>query len=85
MSRLDVLASVLYRTIVDIAQYLETTASPEQWSLMDGGETLEICSELLGQCRQDENWQQLEQRYDAVGGCIYCPDSSDYDLALEVV
>jgi hypothetical protein len=46
---------------------------------------LEICSELLGQCRQDENWQQLEQRYDELGCCVYCPDSDDYDLALEVV
>ncbi len=83
--RQDVLASTLHRAIADVAAFLEATASPEQWTLMDGGYSLEICSELLKQCRQDENWQQLEQRYDELGCCVYCPDSDDYDLALEVV
>ncbi len=82
--RLDVLASVLYRTIADLAAYLEAADSPEQWGFLDGGTTLEICSELLNQCRQDDAWTQLESQYDEVGGCIYCPDSDDYDLALEV-
>jgi hypothetical protein len=82
--RLDVLASTLHHTVGDVAQFLETTASPEQWSFLDGGNTLEICSELLTQCRQMDDWTQLEQRYADVGGCIYCPDSDDYDLALEV-
>lgn len=82
--RQDVLASTLYHTVGDVAQFLEATASPEQWSFLDGGTTLEICSELLTQCRQDNAWTQLEERYEAVGGCIYCPDSDDYDLALEV-
>jgi hypothetical protein len=82
--RTNVLTSTLHRTIADVAAFLEAASSPEQWGFLDGGTTLEICSELLEQCQQDENWQQLKQRYDEVGGCIYCPDSDDYDLALEV-
>jgi hypothetical protein len=82
--RLDVLASTLHHTVGDVAQFLEANGSPEQWAFMDGGNTLEICSELLEQCRQDAAWAQLEQRYAELGCCIYCPDSDDYDLALEV-
>jgi hypothetical protein len=79
--RQDVLASVLHRAIADVAEYLEANGSSEQWGFEDGGTSLEICSELLNQCRQDEAWTVLEQRYDAVGGCVYCPDDSEWEVA----
>lgn len=79
--KVNVLASTLHRAIADVAEYLESNASPEQWGFEDGGTTLEVCGELLAQCRQDEAWTVLEQRYDAVGGCVYCPDDSEWEVA----
>jgi hypothetical protein len=79
--RLDVLASTLHRAIADVAEFLENHASPEQWGFEDGGTTLEICSELLEQCRQDETWQAIEQRYNQVNGSIYSPDDNEWEVA----
>jgi hypothetical protein len=79
--RTNVLASTLYRTIADVAAYLEANASPEQWGFEDGGTSLEICSELLHQCRQDETWTQLEERYESVGACVYSPDDNEWEVA----
>jgi hypothetical protein len=79
--RQDVLASVLHRAIADVAEYLEANGSSEQWGFEDGGTTLEICTELLGQCRQDETWTQLEARYEQVNGSIYSPDENEWVVA----
>ncbi len=76
--RHDVLLSLLYHTIGDVAAYLEANASTESYGFLDGGETLEICSPLLEKCRQSDDWQALEQRYQQVGGTIYCPDDDDW-------
>jgi hypothetical protein len=82
--RLDILTSTLHHTVGDLAQFLEAAEMPEQWSFLDGGTTLEICFELLDNCRQHEEWLSLEKRYTELNCCIFCPDSDDYDLALEV-
>lgn len=80
MSRVTVPASTLHRAIATTAEYLEDNLSPELFSFMDGGETLEICSEALSQCRQSCEWQQLEQGYEAAGGSIYCPDDNEWEV-----
>jgi hypothetical protein len=72
-----------YRTVSDVLEFLEEHVSAESYTLMDGGATLEICSETLAQCRQDEQWQQLEKRYSQIGGAI-CTQDLDLILELEV-
>lgn len=74
-------ASTLHRAIAAIAEYLEAEFSPELFSFMDGGTTLDVCSEALSQCRQDPHWQALAQNYESLGGSISCPDSDDWEVA----
>jgi len=81
MTRLFVPASTLHRTIADVAEFLETYADPTQWGFLDNGETLEIYSSQLENCRQNATWIALEQRYEAVGGNIYCPDDNEWEVA----
>lgn len=81
MKSTDISTSALHRVIAITAEYLEDNLSPELFSFMDGGTTLEICSEALSQCRQSCEWQQLEQGYEAAGGSIYCPDDNEWEVA----
>jgi len=79
-------ASTLHRTLADVAEILEqyTTvdnAAVTQWGLLDNGETLEIYHRLLEECRQCQAWAVLEQRYEAVGGNIYCLDDNEWEVA----
>jgi hypothetical protein len=82
----DVPASTLHRTIADVAEFLERYTAVDneastQWGFLDNGETLEICHRLLEEFRQCEAWTALEQRYEAVGGNIYCPDDNEWEVA----
>ncbi len=81
MTRLEVSASTLHRTIADVAEFLETYADPTQWGFLDNGETLEIYSFQLENCRQHATWIALEQRYETIGGNIYCPDDNEWEVA----
>jgi hypothetical protein len=45
MSRINVPTSALHKAIAAVAEYLEDEFSPELFSFMDGGTTLDICSE----------------------------------------
>lgn len=86
MSRVNVPASTLYRAIADVAEFLERYTAVDneastQWGFLDNGETLEICKRLLEEFRQCEAWAALEQRYEAVGGNIYCPDDNEWEVA----
>jgi hypothetical protein len=86
MSRIDVPASTLHRTIADVAEYLERytavdTEALTQWGFLDNGETLEISVKLLNEFRQGDAWVALEARYEAVGGNIYCPDDNEWEVA----
>lgn len=81
MSRINVPTSTLHRAIAAIAEYLEDEFSAELFSFMDGGTTLDLCSEALNQCRQDPHWQALAQNYEALGGSISCPDDNEWEVA----
>lgn len=72
--------SELYQTLADIARFLEANATKADYSFVDGGESLEINSALLCQCRYNPDWLTLEKRYEQVNGNIYSPDA-DFDLA----
>lgn len=81
MTRLEVPASTLHRTIADVAEFLESNALSDQWGFLDNGETLEIYLSVLDKCRQNAAWTALEQRYEAVGGNIYSPDDNEWEVA----
>lgn len=84
MTRPEVSASTLHRTIADVAEFLERYSAVDNaaaWGFLDNGETLEICHILLEEFRQCEAWTALEQRYEAVGGNIYCPDDNSWEVA----
>jgi hypothetical protein len=78
---MTVLASTLHRAIADVAEFLESNADQTQWGFLDNGETLEIYLSQLENCRQQATWIALEQRYEAVGGNIYCPDDNEWEVA----
>jgi hypothetical protein len=75
-----VLDSELYHALADLARFLEANATKEDYGFLDGGQTLEIRSTLLEKCRQNLEWQQLEQRYEQVNGSLYTPDG-DWDAS----
>jgi hypothetical protein len=79
--RVDVPASTLHRVIADLAEYLENEFSPELFSFMDGGTTLDICSEALSQCKLDPHWQALAREYESCGGSISCSDDNEWEVA----
>ncbi len=76
--RTQVKDSQLHLAIANMAQFLESFASKEEYGFLDGGETLEISTALLNQCRESDQWQALEQAYQLVFGNIYCPDREVY-------
>ena len=45
MSRISVPASTLHKAIAALAEYLEDEFSPELFSFMDGGTTLDLSAE----------------------------------------
>ncbi|HEY9606763.1 MAG TPA: hypothetical protein V6C85_34460 [Allocoleopsis sp.] len=69
----EVLASDLYQTLADIARFLESALENEKdyFVFGDEGSTLQISSALLEQCRSTPEWQELEQRYQHVGGVVH--------------
>jgi hypothetical protein len=77
----NVPASTLHRTIADVAEFLESNADANLWGFLDNGETLEIYTAALESCRHHAAWTALEQRYEAVGGNIYCPDDNEWEVA----
>lgn len=81
MTRVNVTASTLHRTVADVAEFLEANVDPKLWGCLDGGTTLEIYSEPLKRCRQAATWNALEARYEAVGGSIYSPDDNEWEVA----
>ncbi len=81
MSRIDVPASTLHKAIASVAEYLEDEFSPELFSFMDGGTTLDICSEALSQCQSDPHWQTLAREYEALGGSISSSDDNEWEVA----
>ncbi len=74
--------AAFYQAVTNILQFLEAQVSAESYTLMDDGETLEICSQTLAQCRQSNEWHKLERQYSQVGGDICSPDD---DWECEVV
>jgi hypothetical protein len=74
-------ASTLHRTIAEVAEFLESNADANLWGFLDNGETLEIYTAALNDCRQSPTWTALEQRYEAVGGNIYSPDDNEWEVA----
>jgi hypothetical protein len=81
MSRINVSASTLHRTIADVAEFLEANVDANLWGFLDNGETLEIYTAALESCRRDAAWTALEQRYESVGGNIYSPDDTEWEVA----
>lgn len=81
MSRVNVPASTLHKAIAAVAEYLEGEFSPELFSFMDGGTTLEIMAEALNQVSFSDNWQRLVTDYENAGGTIYCPDDNEWEVA----
>ena len=81
MSRISVPASSLHRAIAAIAEYLEDEFSSELFSFMDGGTTLDICSEALSQCKSDPRWQTLAKTYESLGGSISSSDDNEWEVA----
>jgi hypothetical protein len=81
MARTNAPASTLHKAIAKVAEYLEDEFSPELFSFMDGGTTLDICSEALSQCQSDPHWQALAQTYESCGGSISCSDHSFWEGA----
>lgn len=81
MSQVNVPASTLHKAIASVAEYLEDEFSPELFSFMDGGTTLDICSEALSQCHQDPHWLTLAQNYEALGGSISSSDDNEWEVA----
>lgn len=79
--RVNVPASTLHRAIAAITKYLEDEFSPQMFSFMDGGTTLDITSEALTQCQSDPHWQALAQSYEALGGSISCSDANEWEVA----
>lgn len=86
MAQTNVPASTLHRVIADVAEYLERYTAVDieassQWGFLDNGETLEISVALLNEFRQGEAWGALEARYESVGGNIYSPDDTEWEVA----
>lgn len=81
MSRINVPASTLHKAIAAVAEYLEDEFSPELFSFMDGGTTLDLSSEVLSQSQSDLHWQALAREYESLGGSISCPDSNEWEVA----
>ncbi len=79
--KINVPASTLHRAIADVAEFLESNADSSLWGFLDNGETLEIYTAALKDCRQHATWTALEQRYESVGGNIYCPDDNEWEVA----
>ncbi len=73
--------SALHKAIAAVAEYLEDKFSPELFSFMDGGTTLDICSEALSQCQQNPHWQALAQEYESLGGSISSSDLDEWEVA----
>ena len=81
MSRISVPTSTLHKAIASVAEYLENEFSAELFSFMDGGTTLDICSEALTQCRLDPHWQTLARTYESLGGSISNSDDNEWEVA----
>lgn len=81
MSRFYVPTSTLHKAIAAVAEYLEDEFSSELFSFMDGGTTLDLCSEALSQCQSDPHWQELARDYEALGGSISSSDSDEWEVA----
>ncbi len=79
--RVNVPASTLHRAIASVAEYLEDEFSPELFSFIDGGTTLEIMSEALNQVSVSDEWQRLVRAYENAGGSVYCPDDNSWEVA----
>jgi hypothetical protein len=79
--KINVPASQQHKAIAAIAEYLEDEFSSELFSFMDGGTTLDICSEALAQCRQNPHWQTLAREYEANGGSISSSDDDEWEVA----
>lgn len=62
--------AAFYQTVADVSGFLEEEISPELYTVMDGGETLEICAETLLILRQYSTWRVLESQYSQVGGYL---------------
>ena len=80
MSRINVPASTLHKAIAAIAEYLEDEFSSELFSFMDGGTTLDVCSEALSQCKSDPRWQTLAREYETLGGSISSSDDNEWEV-----
>jgi hypothetical protein len=80
MSRINVPTSALHKAIAAVAEYLEDEFSPELFSFMDGGTTLDICSIALSQCQSDTRWQTLVQNYESSGGSILSSDDNEWEV-----
>ncbi len=65
-----------YQTVANVSRFLEQKISSQLYTVMDGGETLEICAETLLILRQHSNWQVLEQQFTEAGGYV-CPVGDD--------
>jgi hypothetical protein len=81
MSLINVPASTLHKAIAAVAEYLEDEFSPELFSFMDGGTTLDLSAEVLSQSQSDPHWQTLAREYESLGGSISCPDSNEWEVA----
>ncbi len=81
MSRISVPASTLHKAIAALAEYLEDEFSPELFSFMDGGTTLDLSAEASSQCQSDPYWQALARTYESNGGSISSSDSDEWEVA----
>lgn len=78
--KINVPASQQHKAIAAVAEYLEDKFSSELFSFMDGGTTLDICSEALAQCQSNPHWQALAREYESLGGSISCPDDNEWEV-----
>lgn len=75
--------ALFYQTVADISGFLEQEISRELYTVMDGGETLEICAETLQRLREYSTWHVLESQYSQVGGYLTpVGDDSWLEVAL---
>ena len=75
MTNFDSQSSSTYQVIANLLRHLESLGFPKfDWCIYDGGQTLELTTELYNQISQTAEFQTFE----SIGGCYSLEDDNPY-------
>jgi hypothetical protein len=84
MTNFDSQSSATYQVIANLLRHIEGLGFPKcDWCIYDGGQTLELTTELHNKISQTDEFQAFE----SIGGCYALEDDNPYlpeldDLSL---